>query len=404
MKSSLKIAIIGINRHFSKEHRILNEIKVFSAIYSVDGYGGTGVEGLTDFYPVKRPQRFIYRLVKILGGFSPQLRIWFEDWYYRDLAMHIMSEGYHFLIPHHIDDAIVALKAGIPYLFHSHEYLPRQFDGSRLFRFTEIRYRDLALKRILNEAVLNIVEGDMVARQYASVYGISKDSLIVMPSMPAFRPVFSKVSKLTSTINLIHHGTLVPERGIEMLMDIASALGSKYHLSLMGPGPEAYIQVLKDKAKQAGNINILPPVPYEKIVETLHGYDLGLIVFGSPHFHHKYMTVPNKFWECLQARVPVLVSPESAMASYVLESRCGVVAETATLHGYVAAIRKLCTEDIRLLKARCEEKAWVHSRDSWLEDYAVKVENAVVKAKHLKRRQERHKKHSRYYDYKTIKK
>ncbi|TFH41421.1 MAG: glycosyltransferase, partial [Lysobacterales bacterium] len=262
-----------------------------------------------------------------------------------------------------------------------------QLDGSRLFRFTEMRYRHLALKQILSNAVLIIVEGDRVARQYASVYGIPNDRFIVMASMPEYRPKFAQIAVQPQIINLIHHGNLIPERGIELLMDVAISLGPEYRLTLMGPGTEAYVASLNAKAEKAGNIEIVPPVPYTEIVEKLHGYDLGLIVFGSPHFHHKYMTVPNKFWECLQARVPVLVSPESAMADYVRESGCGIVAEQASLAGYVAAIRSLSREDIRVLKARCEEKAWIHSRDSWLEAYAERV-NRAVDAEYLRRAQE----------------
>jgi glycosyltransferase involved in cell wall biosynthesis len=382
MNIILKIAILGINRHFPQEHRIRTEIKSLAKGYRVDGYGESGVEGLCHFYKVQQPNKHIYRLVKVMGGLFPRFRICAEKLYFRRLVGDIYSKGYCFLICHNIADGLLALDSSIPFVFHSHEYLPRQFDGSLLFRLTEVRYRKCALNIIFSRAALVIVEGDSVANMYASTFGISRDRFYVMPSMPAFTRQFEKNNKKTTTVQLIHHGMLVPERGLELLIDIAALLGSKYHLTLMGPGPEQYIDELKDKARKIGNVSIMPPVPYENIVEALHGNDLGLVVFGSPHFHHKYMTVPNKFWECLQARVPVLVSPDSAMAEIIKDNGCGIVSDTPTLKGYVATIRALTDDDIKGMRKKCEELAWSHSRDSWLETYSNTIRDAVSQTKY----------------------
>lgn len=372
-----KIATIGVDRDFSTQPRILNEIEVFSNKYLIDGYGKYSAIGLTIFFRLERPNSLVRKFVYILGGFFPLFRIEFERFYYRNYVAKINKSGYRFVIPHQIDDGLIALATGIPFLFHSNEYLPRQFDGSRLFRFVETRYRHVALQSILSKAILTIVEGEAVAREYAAVFGIPKDRFIVMPNMPRYRKDFDRTHLETESINLVHHGALVPERGIELLMDVARNLGSGYHLTLMGPGPPDYLKALKHRAERIGNITILAPVPYDEIVESLNAQDLGLIIFGSPHFHTKYMTVPNKFWECLQARVPVLVSSESAMAEYIRESGCGILSNTTTLEGYVSAIRSISRKEITAMKAVCEEKAWIHSRDSWLITYRERIDLAV---------------------------
>ncbi len=374
---NLKIAIIGINRFFCREHRIRNEVETFREKYAIDGYGSESVSGIDDFFFVKRPHALLRRFVILAGGFLPWFRILFEGLFYRKYVKQINSKKYRFIIPHHIDDALVAMESGAPFVFHSHEYLPRQFDGSRLFRFTEIKYRHIALKKILSRAVLTIVEGDKVARKYSETYDIPLDRFIVMPSMPRYH-VFKSDQKVEGArTKLIHHGLLVPERGIDLLMDIVTALGSSYHLTLMGPGPPGYLDELKARVSTLSNIEVRDPVLYDEIVETLNGYDLGLVIFGSPHYHHKYMTVPNKFWECLQARVPVLVSPESAMIDHVRESGCGIVADSATIDGYVSAIRSLSRQSIVKMKSQCETLAWSHSRNSWLNTYRDRIENEV---------------------------
>ena len=322
------------------------------------------------------------RFIILIGGVFPRLRIAFEKRYYRKHIEKIRSEDYRFIIPHHIADGLAAVESGIPFLFHSHEYLPLQFDRDWLFRFTEIRYRFLALKKILQKAVLIVVEGDKVARKYSQEFRIPLENFIVMPSMPKYH-TFNDAKKgndldeVAVPIKLIHHGNIFPERGIELLVDIVSVLGPTHQLTLMGSGPNKYLTALKLRASAFGNITVRDPVPYVDIVETLHGHDLGLVVFGSPHYHHKYMTVPNKFWECLQARVPVLVSPDSAMAELIRNSGCGIVAESATLDGYVNAIQSLTPQDYTKMKARCEALAWNHSRDSWISSYGERVEKVI---------------------------
>ena len=377
MISKHSIAILGINRHFSKEHRIRNEVQSLGVDYFVDGYGEAGVEGLRNFHIIKRPQRSLYRLIKAIGGAFPRLRVRFESAHYKNIALGIRAKRYHFLIPHYLDDAVIAMDSGVPFVFHSHEYLPRQFDGSLLFRLTETRYRRYVLKFILRAAAAIVVEGAEVCSHYVREFGIPPEKFVIMPSMPAYRNRFSGSRFSRDVFNLIHHGLLVPERGVELLMDVAAELGPTFHLTLLGPGPQGYVNELQQRALRQRNVTISDPVPYDNIVETIHGADLGLIIFGSPHYHHQYTTVPNKFWECLQARVPVLVSPRSAMAAYVRESGCGMVAESRSIEGYINAIRNLGRESLESMKRRCEEKAWEHSRDSWLPDYAMRLRNAI---------------------------
>jgi glycosyltransferase involved in cell wall biosynthesis len=379
-KSSM--AILGIRRPFRTAPRVRHEIESFGRHYRIDGYGEESVQGINEFNYVPRLPSSLRKVLYIIGGFFPVFRVWVECKYYNKYVELIKAKRYRFLIAHDIEDALMAIETGIPFVFHSNEYLPRQFDGDWLFRFSEMSYRKLALKQIFKNAVLTVVEGDKVARKYSQEYEVPRESIVVMPSMPKYQTfdnalISNNQDILAAPIQLIHHGILAPVRGIDLLIDIIKALGPDYRLTLMGPGPSDYLDALKSMAVSLGNIEVRNLVPYEEIVETIHTYDLGLVIFGSRHYHHKYMTVPNKFWECLQARVPVLVSPESAMADIVRDTGCGIVADSPSLESYVTAIRSLNRDDIVKMKARCEALAWNHSRDSWLDSHRERIETAI---------------------------
>ena len=372
-----KIGIFGIGRNFSNEHRIRNEIQALKENNVIEGFGEDKVDSVDNFHYVKKPSKYIYRIVKIVGGLIPWLRIKFEIIWYRNLIKSTRNRNYDLLIPHNIVDGLIAVKSGVKFAFHSHEYLPRQFDGSIIFRILEIRYRNKALKYIFKHAELIVVEGEKVMNEYIKHYGISKYKLHIMPSMPSYHKNLDKYDNDSGKIKLIHHGIIVPERKIEMLLEIAGKLGRNYQLTIMGPGPEEYLKKLEYLAKLYGNITIKSPVNYDDIVKTIANNDLGLIIFGSPHYHHKFMTVPNKFWECFQARVPVLVNINSAMAKYVSESQCGIVSSGNKIQDYVDTISKLDKNVLMQMKINCENKSWVHSRDSWLSKYNDKLSSCI---------------------------
>jgi len=364
------VIILGLGRSFGAEHRIRNQVRALSGRYQIQGYGRAGLDSLIQFTAVAMPPKFFYRAVKLLGALFPRVRLLLERRFIRPLGQEVKTKNPRFLIAHDILDGLVALESGVPYVFDSHEYLPRQFDGMLLWRLTEIAYRRIALQEIFKQAALITVEGDRVAKAYAKEFSLPIDKLHVVPNMPALRKRLDPVEQTWARTRLIHHGIFAPQRRLELLIEIVRQLGPEYELTLMGKGPSDYTAHLKTLAAQAGNVAIVDPVPYAQIVEALHVHDVGLVFFGSPHFHHKFMTVPNKFWECLQARVPVVVSPDSAMAPYVREHDCGVVPDVHSAAGYVQAIRRLSAARIREMKSKLEEMAFQHSSDSWISQYA----------------------------------
>jgi glycosyltransferase involved in cell wall biosynthesis len=372
-----KIAIIGLNRQLSEE-RVINEINIFKNKYLIDEYG-LGQSGFSNnFFFIKRPNVFIRRFFIIIGVFFPRMRIYFQKIFYKNLFKFIKKEKYKFIILHNIEEALLFHNSGIPFIFHSNEYLPRQFDGDLLFRLTEIRYRNIGIKIILNSCFMIIVEGKTVAKQYSQIYNIPINKFLVIHSYQPFRSfetLFNNSSiSVNEPIKLIHHGLLAPIRGIDLLIEIINKLDSNYHLTLMGPGDKKYIQYLRELSKVNNKLEILDPVANNLVVETISKFDLGLIVFGSHHFHHKYMTVPNKFWQCLQARIPVLVSQESAMAEIINENKCGIVARSSSVSDCVEAIKSLSKDILLQKKHQCNTSAWSNSINGYLEEYQFYIE------------------------------
>lgn len=361
------ITIYGINRYLSKENRILNEINCLNTSFQLkfSGFRNDESSDIIYFYFIS----FIRIFFNLLG--KNFLKVYFNL---------LKKDENNFLINlvicHHIDEALICIDKKVKFVFHSNEYLPREFDGNLKFKIFEQAYRRITLNYLLPKAELIVVECDRIANEYSNIFKIPLNKFFIATNAPKRNPTL-KAKYPSSTIKLIHHGALVKERGPEFLFEILKKLGPGYTLTLMGPGKENYIKHLKKLADKIGNIEIIPPVPYEKIVETISQYDLGLIIFKSKHFHHKFMTVPNKFYECLQARVPVVVSPFSAMSPLIAQNQCGIVSKSESVDDYVNSIKSLTKEKIYEMGTNCNKLAFEHSNEFWFEAYRKKISSII---------------------------
>jgi glycosyltransferase involved in cell wall biosynthesis len=218
---------------------------------------------------------------------------------------------------------------------------------------------------ILPKCEFVIAESQAVINQYMRDFNITFDS-IVIPNAPAYRSNHTgKVILNNSRIKLIHHGNIVKERRLEFIIDAICKLENKFELTLMGAGSVTYIKFLKKKYKKNSNIIFSKAVAYDELIETLTVYDAGLIIFGSKHFHHQFMTVPNKFWECLQARVPVIVSKTSAMNEIVQDNNCGISVDASDLNELIHSLSLINSNHLNMLVNNCEIHSFINSRDAW---------------------------------------
>lgn len=374
-----EVAILGVARDFAMEPRIKAEIAALAPLRRTVGFGENGTLELDRFVRASCPARWKRLVARLSGCIVPQLRMAIEMRHRPSPYRHIAKGSFEFAIAHHISDALAAIESAVPFLFHSHEYLPRQYDSSLLFRLSESRYRRVALQRIFRHAVATIVEGQRVAELYSEEFGVPIDRFIVMPSMPVFRAHVDRVPQVRhdGAVRMIHHGYISPVRGIEGLLEVRASLGDRYSLTLMGPGDPAYLAKLRRHPLACKMVEFRDAVPPARVVEEISVYDIGLVAFFVPHFHCRITAVPNKFWDCLQARVPPVVLPESAMADIVRSSGCGWVARGNSLDDYASSIAALTDSDVALARTCCENTAWIHSRDSWLPALGAQLINST---------------------------
>ncbi|MEJ2130779.1 MAG: glycosyltransferase [Gammaproteobacteria bacterium] len=102
----------------------------------------------------------------------------------------------------------------------------------------------------------------------------------------------------------LYLGLLGPGRGIDRLLDTFANARSGRQLALMGSGP--WEERVRDFAECHGNVHWIPPAKPDEIIAVARTADVGVTRIENSCLDH-YYSVGDDVFECLMARLPVIV-------------------------------------------------------------------------------------------------
>lgn len=125
----------------------------------------------------------------------------------------------------------------------------------------------------------------------------------------------------------VFSGTHGLANGLDAVLDAARVLKERrrrdIRIALVGEGREKARLVAEAQEYALDNIIFLPPLPKRQLASLLAGADLGLQVLKNvPAFY--YGTSPNKFFDYISARLPVLINYPGWLTEMILEHDCGL--------------------------------------------------------------------------------
>ena len=124
----------------------------------------------------------------------------------------------------------------------------------------------------------------------------------------------------------VYQGGLQPNRSLDVLVHAAKYLDPRHLIVLMGNGESREgLQGLIEREGVGDRIRIIPPVPYQELIEVTASADIGLIVYRGAYSLNVQYCLPNKLFEYMMAGVPVVCSELDAVAEIVRAHDVGVV-------------------------------------------------------------------------------
>jgi hypothetical protein len=142
-----------------------------------------------------------------------------------------------------------------------------------------------------------------------------------------------------------------------------------------------YGDKLRRLAARDERIHIREPVAMAELPLIANDCDLGLYLLPDSNDNHKF-ALPNKFFEFVQARLGVAISPIPEMAGVASRWGFGLVAPDFSPEALARTIEQASREDIALLKQRAHAAAATLSAEATAHELRSLVE-AILRSGHL---------------------
>lgn len=177
-------------------------------------------------------------------------------------------------------------------------------------------------------------------------------------------------------IILTFSGGLQPGRGLKNLIKLMTLLPEKYELRIVGDGLlREELARLSRTLKVHQRVHFTGRVRSEEVIPELAKAHIGIYLMENTGLCH-FLALPNKFFQFISARLPVIVPKFPEMERIVNDYQIGRAVDPLDLDETARTVLSL-TEDPQLyatLKSNCEKAAgelnWEVEKDKFLETVA----------------------------------
>jgi hypothetical protein len=312
-----------------------------------------------DFRSVKISPPRLSLMNKLVSGAFLILRLYdkaYDKLYGQNLNL---AKDFDLVIANDIEALPLAfqLKGKAKILFDAHEYAPRHFENKLSWRIFFQGFNKFLCKKYIPKVDAMITVGEVIAQEYEKQYGVK-------PTVITNAPPYSDIAPKTvapDKIRMVHQGIANPSRKLELMFEMMNHLDERFELDLMLINPMhkshiAYLEKLKKMAAENGRIHFIPAVPTDQVITTINQYDLGIILIPPINFNYRN-TLPNKFFECIQARTAVAIGPIPEIKKITEHYNIGIVSEDFSAKSLANKIQSLSAEQINTFKFNTNKAA-----------------------------------------------
>jgi len=216
-----------------------------------------------------------------------------------------------------------------------------------------------------------------LAEIFSKMYNVD---VKVVRNVPYFREY--RVEKSRSELGLPEdkHIILMQGAGINVQRGAEEAILAMKYLDnalLLIIGGGDVIRDLKKMAEDpdlAGKTMFIPRLPFDKLYQyTVHA-EAGLTIDKDTNINYRF-SLPNKLFDYIQARVPVLASPLPEISKIILTYDVGSLIENHDPQHIAEKIREMLNDPVRIakwkenLKFAAEELCWENEKKTLMAVY-----------------------------------
>lgn len=359
----MKKILILTYTNLDRDPRPNRQISLLNNDFEVWTIGTTPSTLEKQFIELKK-KSFVAQIFRLILLKLRLYNLYYWDKYKKRLVEKIDREKFDIIIAHEIRLVPLALKIGenCKIILDAHEYSPENFEDDFFWRFLFKRYYTYLCGKYINKCDRIITVSEGIAHKYEKNFNVKVDVITNACNFVDLRPKKIDPKK----IKIIHHGIVSSSRNLELLINIMGYLDDYYQLDLMLVVTKVNkrgFDRLKRFAKQQTNIRIIPPIKYSEIIGFINNYDIGLIFFPPSNFNLEF-SLPNKFYDFIQARLAIATGPSIEMSSIVKKYNLGIVTNSFNPQEMATAIKNCTINQLAFYKEQVHKYAFELSSNS----------------------------------------
>lgn len=355
----MKNVLIIVFNNLKVDARVTRQINFLAQSYRVTAFcfDANPTQDFNVFKVTKTklttPRKLLLSFFLLLGFYKISYRILHS--YQRYIAT-LKDQRFDIIIANDAETLPLAFKIATEntrVYFDAHEYAPRQFEDRLYWRVFFQRFYTTICNRFIPQVSGMSTINQGLADAYERGFGLKP---LVITNASGYYDLSPK-PKENFPIKLVHHGIFTVSRSPELMIDLLEMLDERFTLDLIYMVPDGasaktkqYFEEFKIRAAKTGKIKVLPALKNDEVVPFLHEhYDLGIILVPPINFNYEN-GLPNKLFECIQARLGMAVGPLREIASITNKYHIGVVSDAFSPADLAAKLTPLTLQDVSNFK------------------------------------------------------
>jgi glycosyltransferase involved in cell wall biosynthesis len=270
------------------------------------------------------------------------------------------------------------LKPGVRIHYDTHEFAALEFDENLWWRIVYKPFVQRLEAAHISAADMISTVGVRLAEALQKHHHLPR-APVVIRNIPDSIPLEGHPAAWP--LRLLYHGQVLPDRGLEALIDSIPLWNFAHQLTIRGDGPKGYVTSLQSRVAShpcSDRLIFEQAVPPDQVMPLAAvGADIGVHVTPLDTLQ-RHFSMPNKLFEYIGAGLAVLVSPAADMRALVEAHGVGLVSTDAGPQAIAAALNSLDLASVERFRAAARKAAkelcWEVERDVFnaLHDRLVK--------------------------------